>query len=145
MGWHSVVGAAPIQVQTLSYYGGLGININEVYGMSECTGAVTWSTDQTHLWGSCGFAVPGCEVKVFRVADDGSKTECPPATDIFAPTEEQQGELCYRGRNIMMGYMANPDLGQEHLDEIEKKNRSAIDEDGWLHSGDKGCVGTTGV
>jgi hypothetical protein len=38
-------------VDTLEYFGQLGIQINEVYGMSECTGAVTWSTDHAHKWG----------------------------------------------------------------------------------------------
>lgn len=138
-------GAAPIQVQTLEYFGSLGIQINEVYGMSECTGACTWSTDATHVWGSCGFAVPGVEVKVFRVNDDGSKVECPRAADMMHPTEEEQGELCYRGRNIMMGYMANPDMGEEHVATIEKKNQAAIDPEGWLHSGDKGCLSQSGM
>lgn len=138
-------GAAPIQVQTLEYFGSLGIQINEVYGMSECTGACTWSTDATHIWGSCGFAVPGVEVKVFRISDDGSKVECPRAADIIHPSEAEQGELCYRGRNIMMGYMANPDLGEEHVATIEKKNADAIDTEGWLHSGDKGCLSESGM
>ena len=30
-------GAAPIMTETLEYFGQLGIQINEVYGMSECT------------------------------------------------------------------------------------------------------------
>ncbi len=68
-------GAAPIQVQTLEYFGSLGIQINEVYGMSECTGACTWSTDQTHIWGSCGFALPGVEIKVFTTEGAGGKKE----------------------------------------------------------------------
>merc|ERR1719375_1251601 len=45
----------------------------------------------------------------------------------------------------MMGYMANPDLGQEHVDEIKKKLAGAIDEEGWLHSGDKGAMGENGM
>lgn len=48
------------------------------------------------------------------------------------------GEVCYRGRHIMMGYMANPDLGEAHMTLITEKNRGSIDADGWLHSGDKG-------
>ena len=69
----------------------------------------------------------------------------PPAADMFRPTEAEQGEICYRGRNIMMGYLANPDLGPEHVAEIAQKNEEAIDSNGWLHSGDKGCVDVRGM
>lgn len=137
-------GAAPIKVETLEYFGALGIQINEVYGMSECTGAVTWSTDDAHKWGSCGWPLPSMEVKILKT--EGDKVECPrwdPTTG--APTEDQQGEVCYRGRNIMMGYMANPDLGEEHVAAIKQKNADAIDDEGWLHSGDKGVMDTDGM
>jgi len=53
--------------------------------------------------------------------------------------------LCFRGRHVMMGYMANPDLGEAHVEEIRKKNAEAIDSEGWLHSGDKGCQGINGM
>ena len=39
----AVTGAAPIRVDTLEYFGSLGININEVYGMSESCAACTIS------------------------------------------------------------------------------------------------------
>ena len=119
-------GAAPIKTETLQFYGRLGLNINEVYGMSECTGATTWSTDLAHKWGSCGWAMPSCEVSV-RSKTTGK--EVPDGND---------GEICYRGRHIMMGYMANKDLGEEHMKTITGKNRDSIDQYGWLHSGDKG-------
>jgi len=45
----------------------------------------------------------------------------------------------------MMGYMANPDLGPEHVKEIERKTAETIDADGWLHSGDKGLVTREGM
>jgi hypothetical protein len=76
--------------------------------MSESAGAVTWSTDATHVWGSCGFAIPGVEIKVLtpNPNGDGTFTEAPRAANMFHPTEAEQGELCYRGRNIMMGCVA---------------------------------------
>jgi long-chain-fatty-acid--CoA ligase ACSBG len=143
----AMTGAAPISKETLSYYGSLGLQVNEVYGMSECTGATTWSTDQTHMWGSCGFTMSGTEVKVFNcsASDLNDKKECPLSDDVFEATEEEQGEICFRGRHIMAGYMANPAFGEEHMALIKSKNASAIDADGWLHSGDKGCMGKNGM
>jgi len=138
-------GAAPMTFDMLQYFGSLGINVNEAYGMSETTGAATFSTDAAHQWGTVGFEMPGVEVRCFKVAEDGSKTECPKSKNIMRATEEEQGEICFRGRNIMMGYLANPKLGEEHMAEIAKKNSDAIDSQGWLHSGDKGAISTRGM
>jgi len=141
----AVAGAAPMPMELLSYFGSVGININEAYGMSESTGAATLSTNQYHEWGTVGFEVPGTETKCFKVAEDGTKTECPRTKNPMNPSGEEQGELCYRGRHIMMGYLANAKLGEEHVAEIMQKNKNTIDEDGWLHSGDKGCISDRGM
>jgi len=113
-------GAAPMPTPTQKYFSSLGVQINEVYGMSECTGATTWSTDETYKWGSCGYCMAGVEMKVDHIASRGDK--------------EGEGELCYRGRNVMMGYLYN-----------EAKTREAIDSEGWLHSGDIGRVDEDGM
>jgi len=88
--------------------------------------------------------MPGTEVKVFNT-EGKTMVECPKADDIFNATEEQQGEICFRGRHIMAGYLANPEFGENHVAEIKKKNSDAIDADGWLHSGDKGVMGKNGM
>jgi long-chain-fatty-acid--CoA ligase ACSBG len=140
-------GAAPIRVDTLEYFGSLGLSINEVYGMSECTGACTWSLQEMHLWGSCGFEMPSVEVRAFLVdpSDINKKTEVEHAPTVDDIDEKYMGELCFRGRNIMMGYMANPDLGDAHVKEIQKKTAETIDGEGWLHSGDKGMITVAGM
>jgi len=142
----ALTGAAPIMTETLEYFGALGININECYGLSESTGGTTWSSNEAHVWGSSGWAIPGAEVKCFKPAEEGKDlVECARAKDLFNPTEEEQGELCFRGRHIMAGYMANASLGEDHVNEIAKKNASAIDAQGWLHSGDKGTIDERGL
>jgi long-chain-fatty-acid--CoA ligase ACSBG len=140
-------GAAPIRVDTLEYYGSLDLCINEVYGMSECCGATTFSLPQKHQWGSCGFEMAGTEVKVFRVSETNmnDKKECPRAPALDSTEEQYQGEICFRGRHIMMGYLAQPALGAAHVKEIEKKTADAIDAEGWLHSGDKGILTVDGM
>ena len=114
--------------------------------MSESTGATTWSSNEAHVWGSCGWAIPGGEVKCFKPAADGEAlVECPRAKDLHNPTDEEQGEICFRGRHIMAGYMANSELREEHVKEISKKKADAIDAQGWCHSGDKGCIEERGL
>ncbi|GBG24261.1 Long-chain-fatty-acid--CoA ligase ACSBG2 [Hondaea fermentalgiana] len=144
--------AAPLKMATLRYFASINIQINELYGMSECTGTTTMSTPLTHTWGSVGFPLPGVEIKIFKpsseagsTSDAAEKVECPRAQDLFRPQPAEEGEICFRGRHIMLGYLANPSLGEDHVLEMRRKNREAIDNEGWLHSGDKGCIDTSGM
>ena len=80
----------------------LGIPIYEIFGMSETTGPGTLSLPHRYKTGTCGFPLPGTDIKI---AEDG--------------------ELLMRGPHIFKGYYKN-----------DKATQEAIDEDGWLHSGD---------
>jgi long-chain-fatty-acid--CoA ligase ACSBG len=142
-----LTGAAPIRVDTQEYFGSLNLQINETYGMSESCGSVTICLNERYVWGSVGFALPSIEVKAFLVdaQDLNKKKEVPLAPTINTIEEQFMGELCFRGRNIMMGYLASPDLGEEHVTEMEKKTAETIDDEGWLHSGDKGLVTVDGM
>mmetsp|Transcript_101323 Transcript_101323/g.285736 ORF Transcript_101323/g.285736 Transcript_101323/m.285736 type:complete len:739 (-) Transcript_101323:68-2284(-) len=141
-----ITGAAPISRETLEYFGALGMMIQNVYGMSESTGLTTLHSTNRILFGTVGHALDGIEVKCFQQGPNGENVEVPACSpNALTVPEAQQGEICFRGRHIMMGYMANADFGPEHVKEVEDKNAAAIDQYGWLHSGDKGCIDTNGM
>jgi long-chain-fatty-acid--CoA ligase ACSBG len=107
--------AAPISREVTEFMMALNVPIYEIYGMSECTGPQTISTADHFKLGSTGRGIPGVEMK------------------IDSPNKEGDGEICYRGRHVFMGYLHD-----------EQKTREAIDPEGWLHSGDVGRVDEEG-
>uniref|UniRef100_A0A6Q2X3L4 Long-chain-fatty-acid--CoA ligase ACSBG2 n=1 Tax=Esox lucius TaxID=8010 RepID=A0A6Q2X3L4_ESOLU len=102
-------GAAPITKDTLEFFLSLDIPLYELYGMSESTGPHTISQSEAFRLTSCGKVIPGCETK------------------IHSPDEEGNGEICFWGRHVFMGYLNMAD-----------KTKDALDDEGWLHSGDLG-------
>lgn len=135
-------GAAPMNPETFEYWGSLGIRVFELFAMSESSGLATISSTRAGLWGSVGFAIPGSEVGIYDTLSvaGGAKRKLGAAANMHQPTEAEQGEICFRGRNVMMGYLANPSFGPTHVAEMQKKTAEAIDGEGFVRSGDK--VGT---
>ncbi|NXG13837.1 ACBG2 ligase, partial [Grallaria varia] len=102
-------GAAPISRETLEFFLSLNIPVMEMYGMSESSGPHTISIPHAFKLSSCGKELTGCRTLIHKPDRDGT------------------GEICFSGRHIFMGYL-----------NMEEKTKEAIDEDGWLHSGDLG-------
>ena len=86
-----VSGAAPLPAEVGSFFGGLGVRIMDVYGMSETTGAFTMNTPTAFRLGTVGRPVPGIEV---RIADDGEiLTRSPLNTPGYLNLPEQTASL----------------------------------------------------
>lgn len=99
-------GAAPISGSLLSWYKRLGIEILEVYGMTENMGYSHSTRQGGGRVGYVGQANPTVEVKI----GDG-------------------GEVLVRSPTNMIGYYKEPE-----------KTREALNEEGFLHTGDVGVT-----
>jgi long-chain acyl-CoA synthetase len=88
----AISGAAPLPIEVLRFFRALGLEMSEIYGLSETSGPLTWEPFRVRL-GTVGPPIPGCEV---RLADD-----C---------------EVLARGGNIFRGYLNDPERTSEALD-----------------------------
>eukprot|EP00656_Telonema_subtile_P005522 TRINITY_DN1250_c0_g4_i1.p1 TRINITY_DN1250_c0_g4~~TRINITY_DN1250_c0_g4_i1.p1 ORF type:complete len:725 (+),score=206.63 TRINITY_DN1250_c0_g4_i1:272-2446(+) len=128
-------GAAPISASTLEFFGCLGIHVLELYGMSECSGPQTITAPGLFKVGSVGHSLPGCEIGILQPPSESDLKEDPDAK-AKPVLVGQEGEICFRGRHVMLGYMGEG---------MEEKTAEAIDSAGWLHSGDKGKLDENGM
>jgi acyl-CoA synthetase (AMP-forming)/AMP-acid ligase II len=108
-----VSGAAPVPVATIHAYKDLGIEIHQVYGLTETCGpaCLIGADDAMRKIGSTGRAFFHTEVKVV----DERGHEVPAG---------EPGEVIVRGRHIMKAYWDRPDATAEAI------------RDGWLYTGD---------
>lgn len=109
-----VSGGAPIDPSVIAGMRDFGINIIQGYGLTESAPLAAVNHDRFFNDRAAGLVLPGGELKLIDVQDDGT------------------GEICYRGDNVMLGYYRRPDL----TDEVKKN--------GWLHTGDIGYIDARG-
>lgn len=98
--------------------------ITIIYGLTEASPGITQTPrDDTleHRTQTVGTVLPEMEVKIVD-----------PATRETLDVD-QPGELCVRGYNVMKGYYNNAEA-----------TRAAIDEDGWLRTGDQATMDAEG-
>ncbi|QNA45036.1 AMP-dependent synthetase/ligase [Lacibacter sediminis] len=103
-----VTGAAACQVRLLRVFTAGKMNILEGYGLTETSPviAVNRFSESGRRFGTVGPVIKGVEVKL-----------------------EEDGEICCKGDNVMMGYYKRPDLTAE-----------VIDKNGYFHTGDIGVM-----
>jgi long-subunit acyl-CoA synthetase (AMP-forming) len=106
------VGAAPTPVDVLEFFHALGIELAELWGMSETCGVGSVNRPGHVKIGTVGPAAPGVEL---RIADDG--------------------ELLCRGEFLMAGYRNAPEKTAEAIDPdgwLHTGDIGSIDADGFL-------------
>jgi acyl-CoA synthetase (AMP-forming)/AMP-acid ligase II len=114
-------GASPVPVNLIQAYADLGIEIHQVYGLTESCGPACLISPHEALSraGSTGKAFFFTDVRV--VDEDGH--------DVKA---DEPGEVIVRGPHVMLGYWHRPEATAETI------------RDGWLHTGDVAIVDKDG-
>jgi long-chain acyl-CoA synthetase len=97
-----------------------GLAISESYGMTESASMLTFNHYYRHVIGSVGTVVPGVEIQIRDAV--GKQTG-----------EGEKGEICIRARNIMKGYLRNPEASEVAFWDGE-----------WFRSGDIGLFDDNG-
>lgn len=110
----TICGGAPVDPGTLRFMRSLGILAVQGYGLTETSPMVALNPEFKMRDDSAGLILPNMEVKVENPDEDGN------------------GELCFKGDNVMIGYYQD----EESTDEVIK--------DGWFYSGDLGYVDKKG-
>jgi len=105
-----VSGGAPLPKEIGEFFAAAGIMILEGFGLTETSPVTNVNPPNDIRFGKVGPTISCVEM---RIADDG--------------------EVLFKGTNILKGYWNNP-----------KATAEAIDEDGWFHTGDIGTVDEDG-
>ncbi len=106
------VGAAPTPVEVLEFFHALGIELAELWGMSETCGFGTCNRPGAVKIGTVGPPAPGAQLRL-----------------------EQDGEVLIRGEFLMLGYRNQPEKTAEAIDPegwLHTGDIGEIDEDGYL-------------
>ncbi len=107
-----IAGGARVDPKVLAFFRSMGIPCLQGYGLTETSPMVALNPDQ---WKYMRNDSAG---KLFQF------TEC----KIIDKDEEGNGEICFRGPMVMMGYYKNPEA------------TAASMENGWFHTGDIGYL-----
>ena len=97
-----------------------GVTLNEGYGLTETSPVANWCRPQEHKRFSVGRPLPGVEERIVSLAGEGLGVN-------------QEGEIRIKGPNLMKGYY-----------KLDAETAAAIDEDGFLRTGDIGRIDEDG-
>lgn len=114
-----IVGGAPLNAEVEDFLTKIKFPFTVGFGMTECGPLISYSPWRRFVPGSAGRTLSGImEAKILV-------DETLPQTEGGRP----QGEIMVRGLNVMKGYYKNAEATE-----------AALEEDGWLHTGDMGWL-----
>ena len=106
-----ISGGAALNPAIIEFFEDIGVTILNGYGISECAPLISCNRNEYRRDGSVGMPIIGGHVRILN------------------PDENGEGEICYKGPNVMLGYYKD-----------EAATAAAFDEDGYFKTGDYGKV-----
>lgn len=107
-------GGAPLRSELGEFFEAVGLDITNGYGITECSPLISGNRDYFNDYTTAGVPVECLEVKFEDVTPEGD------------------GEICVKGKTVMMGYYKN-----------EKQTKEVL-KDGWFKTGDYGRMNEKG-
>ena len=105
-----ISGGAPLSPEILYFYDGIGIDVLNGYGITECAPLISVNRSRHNVPGSVGDPIDDVEVRIDE------------------PNEDGEGEILVKGPNVMLGYYNN-----------EEATADAF-KDGYFRTGDYGKI-----
>ena len=106
-----ICGGAALNQDIIDFFESIGVTILNGYGITECAPLISCNRNEYRKTGSVGLPIIGGHVKILN------------------PDENGEGEICYKGPNVMMGYYKD-----------DEATRAVFTEDGYFRTGDYGKV-----
>ncbi|WP_018131572.1 class I adenylate-forming enzyme family protein [Effusibacillus pohliae] len=117
-----ICGASPVPETVIRTYYRLGIKVEQVYGITEYSGAVTFWTHEMGL-DNCASMGKSVFHGTVKIVDPVSGADLPAG---------KIGEIVCKGPQVFSGYWRNPEATEKTI------------KDGWLHTGDLGKLDEKG-
>ena len=125
-----VTAAAPMNRDVHKWFHAIGIDVTEIYGMTEDTGPATIGVP-TNAAESFSKRLKADGISIPSVLNPIGKVGIPiPGTEVKIM---EDGELCIKGNHVAQGYYKS-----------EEQTAETFDEDGWLHTGDLAEIDSEG-
>lgn len=106
-----ICGGAALNQDVIDFFDSVGITVLNGYGITECAPLISCNRNEYRKTGSVGLPIIGGRVK------------------IIDPDENGEGEIAYKGPNVMLGYFHD-----------EAATAAVMDEDGYFRTGDYGKI-----
>jgi len=107
----ATTGGAAIGPEVVQFFRGIGVNLKQLYGMTECSAPATVQRDDAVKMDSAGQPIPGVEVKI-----------------------SAGGEVLLRGPGVFIGYYKDPEATARALQDgwLATGDAGFLDQDGHL-------------